>query len=196
MFERLFFSFSFLRQLSSCCFCPWPELTFSFGCAGVECYCQHESGAAVIQLQFLINEVCCHDLFLVWFSLHLLIAPPPPVCLRPRICLSSWSAAGTVGTGARRPLMTTRYAILCFSLLVMWPACLFIMPSQLRAHDTSPPPPWCSKHQSTEMFCAFATLSTGGAGECLSRWQHPPVEPEAEDPCDPAFSQVQQGEVQ
>ncbi|XP_034418524.1 syntaxin-binding protein 5 isoform X4 [Cyclopterus lumpus] len=27
-----------------------------FGCAGVECYCQHESGAAVIQLQFLINE--------------------------------------------------------------------------------------------------------------------------------------------
>ncbi|KAF3845608.1 hypothetical protein F7725_008771 [Dissostichus mawsoni] len=28
----------------------------SFGRAGVECYCQHESGAAVIQLQFLINE--------------------------------------------------------------------------------------------------------------------------------------------
>ncbi|CAK6966021.1 syntaxin-binding protein 5 [Scomber scombrus] len=27
-----------------------------FGHAGVECYCQHESGAAVIQLQFLINE--------------------------------------------------------------------------------------------------------------------------------------------
>uniref|UniRef100_UPI0037E8812E syntaxin-binding protein 5 isoform X3 n=1 Tax=Semicossyphus pulcher TaxID=241346 RepID=UPI0037E8812E len=27
-----------------------------FGLAGVECYCQHESGAAVIQLQFLINE--------------------------------------------------------------------------------------------------------------------------------------------
>nr|XP_057912822.1 syntaxin-binding protein 5 isoform X3 [Doryrhamphus excisus] len=27
-----------------------------FGRAGVECYCQHESGAAVIQLQFLINE--------------------------------------------------------------------------------------------------------------------------------------------
>uniref|UniRef100_A0A3B4A2X7 Syntaxin-binding protein 5-like n=1 Tax=Periophthalmus magnuspinnatus TaxID=409849 RepID=A0A3B4A2X7_9GOBI len=27
-----------------------------FGCPGVECYCQHESGAAVIQLQFLINE--------------------------------------------------------------------------------------------------------------------------------------------
>lgn len=33
------------------------QLTFSFGRAGVECYCQHESGAAVIQLQFLINEV-------------------------------------------------------------------------------------------------------------------------------------------
>ncbi|XP_045063505.1 syntaxin-binding protein 5-like isoform X1 [Coregonus clupeaformis] len=27
-----------------------------FGRAGVECYCQHESGAAVIQLQFLVNE--------------------------------------------------------------------------------------------------------------------------------------------
>ncbi|XP_006872118.1 PREDICTED: syntaxin-binding protein 5 isoform X2 [Chrysochloris asiatica] len=27
-----------------------------FGRPGVECYCQHESGAAVIQLQFLINE--------------------------------------------------------------------------------------------------------------------------------------------
>ncbi|XP_067335522.1 syntaxin-binding protein 5 isoform X10 [Channa argus] len=27
-----------------------------FGRAGVECYCQHDSGAAVIQLQFLINE--------------------------------------------------------------------------------------------------------------------------------------------
>ncbi|XP_017331859.1 syntaxin-binding protein 5 isoform X4 [Ictalurus punctatus] len=27
-----------------------------FGRAGVECYCQHESGSAVIQLQFLINE--------------------------------------------------------------------------------------------------------------------------------------------
>ncbi|XP_051942366.1 syntaxin-binding protein 5-like isoform X14 [Hippocampus zosterae] len=27
-----------------------------FGRAGVECYCQHESGASVIQLQFLINE--------------------------------------------------------------------------------------------------------------------------------------------
>uniref|UniRef100_A0A4W5RCI8 Syntaxin-binding protein 5-like n=1 Tax=Hucho hucho TaxID=62062 RepID=A0A4W5RCI8_9TELE len=29
---------------------------FSFGRAGVECYCQHDSGAAVIQLQFLVNE--------------------------------------------------------------------------------------------------------------------------------------------
>ncbi|KAM9569988.1 syntaxin-binding protein 5-like isoform 13-T14 [Salvelinus alpinus] len=27
-----------------------------FGRAGVECYCQHDSGAAVIQLQFLVNE--------------------------------------------------------------------------------------------------------------------------------------------
>uniref|UniRef100_A0A8C2HI34 Syntaxin-binding protein 5-like n=1 Tax=Cyprinus carpio TaxID=7962 RepID=A0A8C2HI34_CYPCA len=27
-----------------------------FGRPGVECYCQHESGAAIIQLQFLINE--------------------------------------------------------------------------------------------------------------------------------------------
>lgn len=30
---------------------------FRFGRPGVECYCQHETGAAVIQLQFLINEV-------------------------------------------------------------------------------------------------------------------------------------------
>lgn len=30
---------------------------FRFGRPGVECYCQHESGSAVIQLQFLINEV-------------------------------------------------------------------------------------------------------------------------------------------
>lgn len=44
------------------------SLTVSFGRAGVECYCQHESGAAVIQLQFLINEVCCLNLLLVWFS--------------------------------------------------------------------------------------------------------------------------------
>ncbi|TNN27896.1 Syntaxin-binding protein 5 [Liparis tanakae] len=37
---------------------PWSLLQTPpyFGCAGVECYCQHESGAAVIQLQFLINE--------------------------------------------------------------------------------------------------------------------------------------------
>uniref|UniRef100_A0A8B9M9Z1 Syntaxin binding protein 5 n=1 Tax=Accipiter nisus TaxID=211598 RepID=A0A8B9M9Z1_9AVES len=31
-------------------------LTPLFGRPGVECYCQHDSGAAVIQLQFLINE--------------------------------------------------------------------------------------------------------------------------------------------
>uniref|UniRef100_A0A8C4M4A3 Syntaxin binding protein 5 like n=1 Tax=Equus asinus asinus TaxID=83772 RepID=A0A8C4M4A3_EQUAS len=29
------------------------------GRPGVDCYCQHESGAAVLQLQFLINEVRC-----------------------------------------------------------------------------------------------------------------------------------------
>lgn len=28
-----------------------------FGRPGVECYCQHDSGSSVIQLQFLINEV-------------------------------------------------------------------------------------------------------------------------------------------
>uniref|UniRef100_A0AAV2K998 Syntaxin-binding protein 5-like n=1 Tax=Knipowitschia caucasica TaxID=637954 RepID=A0AAV2K998_KNICA len=33
----------------------WTE-NMVFGRPGVECYCQHESGAAVIQLQFLINE--------------------------------------------------------------------------------------------------------------------------------------------
>ncbi|KAM4679127.1 syntaxin-binding protein 5 isoform 8-T8 [Amazona ochrocephala] len=32
------------------------SLFYSFGRPGVECYCQHDSGAAVIQLQFLINE--------------------------------------------------------------------------------------------------------------------------------------------
>ncbi|KAL8186104.1 UNVERIFIED_CONTAM: Syntaxin-binding protein 5 [Gekko kuhli] len=32
------------------------EINDSFGRPGVECYCQHDSGAAVIQLQFLINE--------------------------------------------------------------------------------------------------------------------------------------------
>ncbi|CAG03581.1 unnamed protein product, partial [Tetraodon nigroviridis] len=35
---------------------PAVGLAFRFGRPGVECYCQHESGAAVIQLQFLINE--------------------------------------------------------------------------------------------------------------------------------------------
>ncbi|KAM7367869.1 hypothetical protein PAMP_014138 [Pampus punctatissimus] len=45
-----------------CDTCSWlPNLgkkltSCSFGRPGVECYCQHESGAAVIQLQFLINE--------------------------------------------------------------------------------------------------------------------------------------------
>ena len=36
------------------------SLTFihiRLGRPGVDCYCQHESGAAVLQLQFLINEV-------------------------------------------------------------------------------------------------------------------------------------------
>eukprot|EP00066_Takifugu_rubripes_P021204 XP_011610470.1 PREDICTED: syntaxin-binding protein 5-like [Takifugu rubripes] len=40
--------------------CNWPSGARSrvlrFGRPGVESYCQHESGAAVIQLQFLINE--------------------------------------------------------------------------------------------------------------------------------------------
>ncbi|CAL8393111.1 unnamed protein product [Arctogadus glacialis] len=31
-------------------------MSLRFGRPGVECYCQHESGAAVIQMQFLINE--------------------------------------------------------------------------------------------------------------------------------------------
>lgn len=39
----------------NCTFLDWEP--FRFGRPGVECYCQHESGAAVIQLQFLINEV-------------------------------------------------------------------------------------------------------------------------------------------
>uniref|UniRef100_A0A669D0E6 Syntaxin binding protein 5 n=1 Tax=Oreochromis niloticus TaxID=8128 RepID=A0A669D0E6_ORENI len=40
-------------QLSLSYFCI---TLYYFGRAGVECYCQHESNAAVIQLQFLINE--------------------------------------------------------------------------------------------------------------------------------------------
>ena len=35
----------------------------------------------------------------------------------------------------------------------------------------------------------------GGAGECPGRWQRPPVEPAAEETCDPPLAQVQQGEV-
>ncbi|KAG7229107.1 hypothetical protein INR49_013049 [Caranx melampygus] len=42
-----------------------------FGRAGVECYCQHESGAAVIQLQFLINEVWALVSALADDSIHL-----------------------------------------------------------------------------------------------------------------------------
>lgn len=50
----------FLASISLPCLfkCSLTDATLSFGRAGVECYCQHDSGAAVIQLQFLINEVC------------------------------------------------------------------------------------------------------------------------------------------
>ena len=41
--------------VSDCTFLDRDPLRF--GRPGVECYCQHETGAAVIQLQFLINEV-------------------------------------------------------------------------------------------------------------------------------------------
>uniref|UniRef100_A0A8C2JKH8 Syntaxin-binding protein 5-like n=1 Tax=Cyprinus carpio TaxID=7962 RepID=A0A8C2JKH8_CYPCA len=55
----------FLYQPSSMAFDPVQKIlaigTQSgalrlFGRAGVECYCQHESGSAVIQLEFLVNE--------------------------------------------------------------------------------------------------------------------------------------------
>ncbi|GLD59083.1 syntaxin-binding protein 5-like protein [Lates japonicus] len=41
------------------------------GRPGVDCYCQHESGAAVLQLQFLINEgalvtACADDTLHLW----------------------------------------------------------------------------------------------------------------------------------
>lgn len=55
----------YVHQFNSARTCPvffflsLTQSTRRFGRAGVECYCQHESGAAVIQLQFLINEVCC-----------------------------------------------------------------------------------------------------------------------------------------
>lgn len=36
---------------------PWRNAALRLGRPGVDCYCQHDSGAAVLQLQFLINEV-------------------------------------------------------------------------------------------------------------------------------------------
>lgn len=64
------------RKVVSLCVCPrfahvcfdLTEPTLSFGRAGVECYCQHESGAGVIQLQFLINEVWIFFLMLMYCS--------------------------------------------------------------------------------------------------------------------------------
>lgn len=56
---------------------PW----YRFGRPGVECYCQHESGAAVIQLQFLINEV----------SAFLRCLPPSLLPSLPPICLALFS---------------------------------------------------------------------------------------------------------
>lgn len=47
---------SYCKFLMWCCMFLDGE-PLRFGRPGVECYCQHESGAAVIQLQFLINEV-------------------------------------------------------------------------------------------------------------------------------------------
>lgn len=58
----------------SCMVCSLTEV-FSFGRAGVECYCQHESGAAVIQLQFLVNEVS--PTHRVGYRAHLCIFVPP-----------------------------------------------------------------------------------------------------------------------
>ena len=59
----------------------WVNQRCRFGRSGVECYCQHESGAAVIQLQFLINEVG----FLILISL---IHPSfiPHSSIYPSIC--------------------------------------------------------------------------------------------------------------
>lgn len=55
---------------------------FSFGRAGVECYCQHDSGAAVIQLQFLVNEVSLVKLIegtsLHFCSPYIQLYGPPP----------------------------------------------------------------------------------------------------------------------
>lgn len=73
MVNRFFF-FALYWQLFSFLWLRW---LLSFGRAGVECYCQHESGAAVIQLQFLINEVCCHYLFLVSLFGFLSSSSPP-----------------------------------------------------------------------------------------------------------------------
>lgn len=56
----------FLVFLAVLCWCahstlvytlPWLCDVARLGRPGVDCYCQHESGAAVLQLQFLINEV-------------------------------------------------------------------------------------------------------------------------------------------
>ncbi|KAJ3591606.1 hypothetical protein NHX12_006739 [Muraenolepis orangiensis] len=50
---------------------PYPALSQRLGRPGVDCYCQHESGAAVLQLQFLINEgalvtACADDTLHLW----------------------------------------------------------------------------------------------------------------------------------
>ncbi|MBN3298283.1 STB5L protein, partial [Amia calva] len=50
---------------------PCLVLSLVLGRPGVDCYCQHESGAAVLQLQFLINEgalvtACADDTLHLW----------------------------------------------------------------------------------------------------------------------------------
>lgn len=52
MLKYAFFLMKFLHSSNDL-----NEINARFGRPGVECYCQHDSGAAVIQLQFLINEV-------------------------------------------------------------------------------------------------------------------------------------------
>uniref|UniRef100_A0A3P8UQ40 Syntaxin-binding protein 5-like n=1 Tax=Cynoglossus semilaevis TaxID=244447 RepID=A0A3P8UQ40_CYNSE len=80
-----------------------------FGRPGVECYCQHESGAAVIQLQFLINEVklwvvcglcvSCRFPSLHWSHSNSNTCPPPLSFCRITYChlpfQSKWLYIGT-----------------------------------------------------------------------------------------------------
>lgn len=115
LFIKLYASYSAWLSLAripvfSYCFVfPLTEPTFSFGRAGVECYCQHESGAAVIQLQFLVNEVSF--LIILFYSLL-------PVC--PPLSggsLCQFCSAGSVNINVN---LMCHESLPIFKLFLMW----------------------------------------------------------------------------